>query len=296
MSIGSRRSMRSAFIGCSFLALAALPSPAAAVENVDLKLVIATDVSRSIDYEEGLLQREGTAEAFESSEVVRAIQSGALGRIAVAMIDFSSPEFDRVVLNWQIVSDQASASAFAQKVRKSPRTPGRRTSVSSALELGSLLIEGSAKEIVATRRVIDVSGDGPNNDGHPMSQAHESTIKLGIVVNGLPIMDENANGYYRGLDKYYAGCVAGGRGAFVVVVRSFKDFGPAMRRKLILEVSQNETQIKQVLGELQGESLLMKTAAAPRDAAPEKPPEILRPGNNEYSPECDRNGFGFGGF
>jgi hypothetical protein len=295
MSISSK-SMRSAFVGCSLLALSAAPSASAAVENVDLKLVIATDVSRSIDYQEGRLQREGTAEAFESPEVVKAIQSGALGRIAIAMIDFSSPEFDRVVLNWQIVSDQASALAFAEKIRKSPRTPGRRTSVSSALELGSLLIEGSAKDIIATRRVIDVSGDGPNNDGNPMSQAHESTMKLGIVVNGLPVMDESANGYYRGLDKYYAGCVAGGRGAFVVVVRNFKDFGAAMRRKLILEVSQNETQIKQALKELQGGALLLKTAASPREASPDRPPEILRPGNNEYSPECDRNGFGFGGF
>lgn len=292
----SRRSVKAAWIGCSLLALSAMPSAYAAVENVDVKLVIATDVSRSIDYQEGVLQREGTAEAFESADVVKAIQSGALGRIAVAMIDFSSPQFDRVVLNWQIIQDQASASAFAEKVRKSPRTPGQRTSVSSALELGSLLIEGSAKDIVATRRVIDVSGDGPNNDGNPMSEAHEKTIKAGIIVNGLPIMDESANGYYRGLDKYYAGCVAGGRGAFVVVVRSFKDFGAAMRRKLILEVSQNETQIKQALGESQAPSLLTKTAAGAGSDSQERPTEILRPGNNEYSPECDRNGFGFGGF
>ena len=289
----SRMRLRSAFFGCSLLAMATAPA-AGAVENVDLKLVIATDVSRSIDNEEAVLQREGTAEAFASPEVVKAIQSGALGRIAVAMIDFSSPEFDRVVIDWQVVQDQASAEAFSAKIRNSPRTPGRRTSISSALELGSLLIEGSAKDIVATRRVIDVSGDGPNNDGNPMSEAHESTMKLGIVVNGLPIMDENANGYYRGLDKYYAGCVAGGRGAFVVVVHAFKDFGDAMRRKLILEVSQNESQIKQALQGLQRNPLLAPVAAD--DGVPAKPPTILRPGNNEYSKDCDRNGFGFGGF
>jgi hypothetical protein len=290
----ARKSIASALVSGSVLVMSALP--AAAVENVDLKLVIATDVSRSIDYREGVLQREGTAEAFENPEVVKAIQSGALGRIAVAVIDFSSPRFDRVVLDWQIIQDQESALAFAQKVRKSPRTPGQRTSISSALELGSLLIEGSAKNIVATRKVIDVSGDGPNNDGNPMSEAHEKTIKLGIVVNGLPVMDESANGYYPGLDKYYAGCVAGGRGAFVIVVRSFKDFGAAMRRKLILEVSQNETQIRQALRPLEGASLLTKTAAATGSEAPDRPAELLRPGNNEYSPACDRNGFGFGGF
>jgi Protein of unknown function (DUF1194) len=290
---GSRMRLRSAFLGCSLLAMAT--APAAAVENVDLKLVIATDVSRSIDNEEAVLQREGTAAAFASSEVVKAIQSGALGRIAVAMIDFSSPRFDRVVLDWQIVEDQTSADALAAKIRNSPRTPGRRTSISSALELGSLLIESSAKDIVATRRVIDVSGDGPNNDGNPMSEAHESTLKLGIIVNGLPIMDESANGYYRGLDQYYAGCVAGGRGAFVVVVHAFQDFGDAMRRKLILEVSQNESQIQQALREMQRDPLL-SPAAAGDDGAPARPPAILRPGNNEYSQNCDRNGFGFGGF
>src|SRR5262249_26850127 len=140
------KALKSTLLLCSLLALPTTSSVGAGqVENVDLKLVIATDVSRSIDYEEGVLQREGTAEAVESPRVVKPIQSGALGRIAVALIDFSSPEFDRVVLNWTIVQDQASASAFAQRIRKSPRTPGRRTSISSALELGSLLIETSAK-------------------------------------------------------------------------------------------------------------------------------------------------------
>src|SRR6266550_4463152 len=172
------------------------------------------------------------------------------------------------------------------------RTPGRRTSVSSALELGSLLIESSEKDIVATRKVIDVSGDGPNNDGNPMRETHERVIGQGIVVNGLPVMDDNANGYFPNLDKYYAACVAGGRGSFVVVVRSFKDFGAAMRHKLILEISQNETEIKEATNPLIKKDLLKKVADRP-DA--QYAPQVLRPGQNEFSDRCDIAG-GFGGF
>src|SRR4051812_34844138 len=243
----------------------AIPAPAATsgATEVDLKLILATDVSRSINNEEARIQREGIAEAFANPEVIKAIQSGALGRIAVAMIDWSSPEFDRVVLDWTIVKDKASAMALSEKIRATPRTPGRRTSISSALELGSLLLEGSEKDIVATRRVIDVSGDGPNNDGNPMREAHDRVIGQGIVVNGLPVMDDNANGYFPNLDKYYAACVAGGRGSFVVVVRSLKDFGAAMRHKLTLEISQNEVPIKQAPFPPAGNSLLRKVADGP---------------------------------
>jgi len=286
--------LASALLCASALAWPAVSAPAAGPLNVDLKLIIATDVSRSINDEEALLQREGTAEAFMSPEVVKAIQSGALGRIAVAMIDWSSPEFDRVVLDWTVVSDKASADALAGRIRSAPRTPGRRTSISSALELGALLLEASEKNIRATRRVIDVSGDGPNNDGRQLGEVHKEVIAQNIVVNGLPIMDENANGYYPGLDKYYAGCVVGGRGAFVVVVKSFKEFAQAMRRKLILEISQNESQIRQAENEPQSRALLQNIAAAPQSAPAQA--QIIRPGNNEYSEQCDRNGFGFGGF
>jgi Protein of unknown function (DUF1194) len=269
-------------------------SAPAGVEEVDLKLVIATDVSRSINREEALLQREGTAAAFSSPEVVKAIESGSLGRIAVAMIDFSSPEFNRIVLNWEIVHDQASAASFAEKVRNAPRTPGRRTSVSSALELGALLIQASEKDIVATRRVIDVSGDGPNNDGDRISEAHEKTIAQGIIVNGLPIMDEDANGYYPDLDRYYANCVIGGRGAFVIVVKSFKDFGTAMRRKLILEISEDESRIKQA--ETGPKNPLLVKVQAPSLPLREGEPQVLR-APKEYPQGCDYiGGFGFGGF
>src|SRR5258705_1368056 len=296
MSLGTSKSrllLRSVAFGAPVLALLAWSSPALAVEQVDLKLVIATDVSGSINDEEARLQREGTAEAFLDADVVKAISSGSLGRIAVSMIDFSSPDYDKVIIDWQIIRDKASATSFAELVRASPRTPGRRTSVSSALELGSLLIESSEKDIVATRKVIDVSGDGPNNDGNPMRETHDRVVGQGIVVNGLPIMDDNANGYFPNLDKYYAACVAGGRGSFVVVVRSFKDFGAAMRHKLILEISQNEVPIKQATTNSPIKKDLLKKVVDRGDAP--SVPQVLRPGQNEYSDRCDIAG-GFGGF
>jgi len=266
-------------------------APAAQQQQVDLKLVIAVDVSQSIDDEEFRVERAGTADAFADPNVVKAVQSGSLGRIAVAMVDFSSAPFNRVVINWTIIKDRASALAFAATIRSTRRTPGQHTSISSALELGSLLLEASEKDITATRKVIDVTGDGPNNFGNAMTEVHDKTIAQGIVVNGLPVMDDMANGYYPGLDKYYAGCVTGGRGAFVVVVKSYKDYAAAMRHKLILEISENESLIKQALNQ----SLLRNVAAAPVQVAPAP---VLRSAPNEFSKNCDiGGGFGrFGGF
>jgi hypothetical protein len=288
------RAMKASVRLCgSAVALLALCSSApAAPQQVDLKLVLAVDVSGSIDSEEFQLEREGTADAFADPDVLKAIQGGSLGRIAVAMLDFSSPQFDKVIIDWTVIKDKASAMAFAETVRNAPRTPGRRTSVSSALELGSLLLESSEKDIVATRRVIDVTGDGPNNDGNSMTEAHDKTIAQGVIVNGLPVMDEMANGYFPELDKYYAGCVTGGRGAFVVVVHSYKDYSAAMRHKLILEISQNETLLKQAQDSASRSGLLVRAAAGPQ---PPSAGTVLRSAPNEFSQHCDIQG-GFGGF
>jgi hypothetical protein len=279
----------------SIAAMLAFCSSAVAAQQlqVDLKLVLAVDVSPSIDNEEFRVERDGTATAFADPDVIKAVQSGSLGRISVAMLDFSSAQFNRVVINWTTIKDRASALAFAAAIRDAPRTPGRRTSISSALELGSLLLESSEKNIVATRKVIDVTGDGPNNAGNPITDVHDRIIAQGIVVNGLPVMDDMANGYYPGLEKYYAGCVTGGRGAFVVVVKSYKDYAAAMRHKLILEISQNESLIKRALNTAPQKRLLRKVAALPVQSA--RPPEVLRSAPNEISKNCDGQG-GFGGF
>lgn len=273
---GSR--LRSIFLGGTFLALLSGAGPAGAIEHVDLKLVLATDVSGSITNNELWLERQGTASAFLYPDVIRAIENGALGRIAVSMVDFSSPGFGKTVIDWHIIHDRQSAADFARAILKVPRTPGNRTSLSNALELGAQLLESSDKAILATRKVIDVAGDGANNDGNPMARIRSDVTARGIAVNGLAIMDENANGFFPGLDRYYQACVAGGRGAFVIAVKSYRDFGEAMRRKLIIEISENETDIRWARDEA---NLLQ------RIAAPAQSPPLLRPENNEYSKACN---------
>ncbi len=268
------------------------PAPGAP-QQVDVKLVLAFDVSRSMDDDEFGVEREGTAAAFSDPMVIQAIQNGSLGRIAVSLVHFSTDQYNRVVVDWSVIKDKQSALAFAAAIRNGPRSPGRRTSISSAVELGSLLLEASEKDFTATRRVIDISGDGPNNFGTPMTEAHDKAIAQGVVINGLPVMDDMANGYFADLDKYYAGCVTGGRGAFVVVVKSYRDYAAAMRRKLILEISGNETLLKQAMAPAPESPMLHKVATAP----PARPGQVqvLPSAPNEFSKNCDIYG-GFGGF
>jgi hypothetical protein len=202
------------------------------------------------------------------------------------MLDWSSPQDDRVVLDWTVVSDAAGANVLAARIRKLPRTPGQRTSISGALERATLMLNESDSMIAAERKVIDVSGDGPNNDGISLQHIHDTTADNGVVVNGLPIMDETAPGYYPDLDQYYAACVVAGKGAFLTVVRRYKDFGLAMRHKLVLEISWDQGQIRTMLGEL-GAGALLRNTAADGDQG-----NILRP-KKTYPGGCDKYG-GFG--
>lgn len=210
-----------------------------AKQYVDLELVIATDVSRSIDSDEARLQRQGVAAAFRSKQVIDAIQSGVLQRIAVAYIDYSSRDWNKLLIDWRIIRDRKTAHAFADTLLSQELTFGRRTSISDALEQAADLIDGN--DIEGTRRVIDVSGDGPNNFGRYVDTVRNETIAKRITINGLPIMNERNNVFSRynlpDLDNYYRGCVIGGPGAFLVVARDFKDFARAIRKKLILEIA-----------------------------------------------------------
>jgi hypothetical protein len=223
-------------IALTALLLAA--APAAAKEYVDLELVIATDVSRSIDAEEAELQRRGIVAAFRSKEVIDAIASGVLRRIAVAYLDYSSRDWNKVVIDWRIIRDRDSAYTFADTLLNAPLTFGRRTSISDALAQGAALIDSN--DIEGTRRVIDVSGDGPNNFGRLVDTVRDETVAKRITINGLPIINDR-NTFSRfslpDLDQYYRGCVIGGPGAFLVVARNFQDFGRAIRKKLVLEIA-----------------------------------------------------------
>lgn len=219
--------------------LALFAAQVAAREAVDLELVMATDVSWSIDDTEAHLQRKGFADAFRSKAIIRAIRSGILRRIAVAYMDYSSADFNRVVIDWRIIHDRASAEKFADDLLKASLTSGRRTSISDAVEMAADMIE--TNDIEGTRRVIDVSGDGPNNWGRIVDDVRDNIIKRRITINGLPIMNPadayNSRYYLADLDLYYRGCVIGGPGAFYIVANSFKDYARAVRRKLVLEIA-----------------------------------------------------------
>ena len=225
---------------CVALIALILPlSSAMAAEPVDLELVIATDVSQSIDYEEGRLQREGIAAAFRSPDVVQAIRSGFLGRIGVAYIDFSSRPYNQIVADWRILHDPASAAAFSSRLLEAPPTFGRGTSISDAIEQATEMIE--TNDLEGTRRVIDVSADGPNNVGRLVDAVRDETVARRITINGLPILNDARRFSPRynleDLHDYFEGCVIGGTGAFIVVAGGFPDFARAIRRKLLLEIA-----------------------------------------------------------
>jgi hypothetical protein len=223
----------------ALLAVAVAASPVRAAEPVDLELVIATDVSYSIDAEEARLQREGIIAAFRSREIIRAIQTGALGRIAVAYIDFSGRPLNKIVIDWQVIQDEASAHAFADRLAQAPPNRGQNTSISDAIELASQLIESNGFD--GLRRVIDVSGDGPNNTGRRVDDVRDDTVAKGITINGLTIINQadrwNSRYFLEDLDRYFEGCVIGGPGSFVIVASDFADFARAIRQKLILEIA-----------------------------------------------------------
>jgi hypothetical protein len=263
-----------------------LPVPKEARQPVDIQLVIATDVSPSIDAQEAHLQREGIAEAFANQQVIQAIQAGSLGRIAVVMLDFSSTEYNRVVLDWRAISDKNSALAFSEAVRRAPRTFGRHTSISQAIESAMLLLEASNFD--GTKKVIDISGDGPNNWGRPVNIVRDEAVARKITINGLPILgDPSEFGYVPDLDKYYSNCVIGGPAAFIVVAKGFPDFARAIRNKLIAEIASNAAN-----------PLLIKVAAARTlDPPPQRPQLAPRPPVQSLNERGCGNQFGgFGPF
>jgi hypothetical protein len=236
---------------------AGIAAPVFAAEQVDLELVITTDVSYSVDDMEARMQREGAVTAFRSREVVEAIKAGSLGKIAVAYIDFSNANASRVVVDWQVVHDKASAEAFADAIAIARKTDGVQTSIASGIEMAARMIEDNDFE--GMKKVIDVSGDGPNNEGRRVDQVRDEIVAKGMIINGLPIVTEadKFDVYYLpDLDKYYAGCVIGGPGAFIQVANGFADLARALRRKLVLEISDASKPM--------GDPLFVKAAAGAR--------------------------------
>ena len=215
--------------------------------DVDLELVLAVDVSRSMDPSEQRLQKEGYLAALKHPEVLDAIRSGFLGRIAVTYAEWAGPGSRKVIAPWTLIDSLESASAFTATIASQPITYLHGTSISGALLFSSGLFEGNGFR--SERQVIDVSGDGPNNMGYPVLQVRESVLNRGITINGLPIMLRRQSGYgmwgmaFEHLDTYYEDCVIGGPGAFLVTVASMDRIAEAIRRKLVLEIAGAEPKI-----------------------------------------------------
>ena len=220
-------------------------APAAAQTEVDVELVLAVDVSRSMDADERLLQRNGYVEAFRHREVIRAIESGLIGRIAVTYFEWAGVGRSKVIAPWTIISNAGDAHAFADMLKAVPPGRERGTSISAGLDFGvELLGQSPARGL---RRVIDVSGDGPNNTGPPVTQTRDDVVAQGIIVNGLPIVirPASATSFYDipDLDIYYEDCVIGGPGAVLVTVEDVTQFEVAIRRKLVLEIVDRQARI-----------------------------------------------------
>jgi hypothetical protein len=226
------------FLAILFLSCSVLATRAQAQTAVDLELVIAVDVSLSMDLEEQRLQREGYVAAFRDAEIHKAVTGGAHGRIAVVYMEWAGPQSQSVVIPWTIIDSPAAARAFADRLEATQISRARLTSISAALTFSRDLFASSGAKGV--RRVIDVSGDGPNNSGFPVAPVRDEVVAAGIVINGLPIMLRLAvNSMFdiADLDQYYAGCVIGGPGAFMVPVKHVAELAAAIRRKLLLEIS-----------------------------------------------------------
>jgi hypothetical protein len=186
-----------------------------------------------MDPEEFELQRAGYVEALRHPDFVSAIRTGMHGRIVVTYFEWAGTVRDQSLVPWQVIDGPEAAEAFAAALSARPQETWRGTSISGALRFGASLFDN---EFEGTRRVIDISGDGPNNIGTPVIPERDAAVAAGIVINGLPILIRPSQSF-SDLDRYYAECVIGGPGSFVLPIRHASEFATAIRRKLILEVS-----------------------------------------------------------
>ncbi len=236
--------MRSVLAGVMTVALLVLAMPEARAEIVDVAVVLAADVSRSIDNDEFKLQRQGYAAAITSSGVLEAIRAGPHGAIAVCFVEWSGPDEQAVVADWTVIRDDESAATFAATLLDAPRAFVGRTSISAALDFATATFAKSA--VTAEHRIIDVSGDGTNNSGNSVTQARDAAVASGITINGLAIINDHPGPGFaahtqppEGLPEYYRQNVIGGPGAFLKVVGDFASFGEAMTSKLLAEIAGN---------------------------------------------------------
>ena len=224
------------------LASLLVPPAAHAAEDVDVALVLVSDVSRSIDDSEFTLEKEGYATAFTSQAVLSAIQGGPAGAVGIAYVEFASSFEVKTVVDWTVIRDKASAQAFADKLSAAPRSFWGRTAIDPRTDRGVQLLAESG--LTAPRHLIDVCGDGTNNAGREITEARDDALKAGITINGLAIVNDHPVSWTfahvqppGGLPNYYRENVTGGPGSFVLEVHDFHSFGEAMTRKLVTEIA-----------------------------------------------------------
>ena len=233
------RLARQGLAGGAALALSLLlAAQAQSAEPVDIELILAVDVSLSMSPDELAIQRDGYAAALTHERVIQAIAEGAHGRIAVAYFEWAGSSSHNVVVPWTIIASLEDAQRVVARLSASPPASARRTSISSALEFSADLFAES--QYRGMKRVIDISGDGPNNQGPPVHIVRDRLAEQGITINGLPLMTNGglASAYdVTDLDRYYTDCVIGGPGAFMIPVNDWSQFPEAIRRKLVLELA-----------------------------------------------------------
>ena len=225
------------------LVATALSAPIArAAEAVDLLLVLAADVSRSIDTSKFQLQRDGYAAAITDRRVLNVIRSGPNHQIAVSLVEWSGVGAQKLVIDWTIVRDDASAREFSAQIAEAPRSFSDRTSISGGIEFA--MVQFARAPYDAKRRTIDVSGDGTNNSGREASAARDDALADGVTINGLVILSDRPLAWNAdhtnppgGLEKYYRDNVVGGPGAFVMAAENFESFGQAIINKMIAEIA-----------------------------------------------------------
>lgn len=207
--------------------------------QVDLELVLAVDTSFSMDFEEQKLQLDGYVQAFRHPDVIDALRSGPHRRIALVFVEWGGASLQRIKVPWTLIDGEQSADAFADALSRDELISMPRTSISGAIAFSASLFGGNGFR--GLRRVIDVSGDGPNNQGTAVAEARDAAVARGVTINGLPVLLKPGEpaGFFdlEKLDIYYEDCVIGGMGSFIVPVRNRKNFAEAIRRKLVLEMA-----------------------------------------------------------
>jgi hypothetical protein len=206
--------------------------------SVDVELILAVDVSYSMDMDELAIQREGYAQAIISKEFLQALKSGPNGKIAVTYFEWAASSDQKIIIPWRVIDGPETADAVANEIMKTPIRRASRTSISGAIYFAMPLFDENPYR--GLRRVIDISGDGPNNNGAPVTGARDTALEKGITINGLPIMVKEPSYSTMDIDNldfYYEDCVIGGPGSFVVSIKDRDKFKEAIRTKLLLEVA-----------------------------------------------------------